>query len=362
VRVVLLVTDLERGGTPMRIARLARGLRAEGIDATVGCLAPRGPIGAALERDGIATFACDARGAWDLGVFPRLARQLRRIKPDLIHSTLMHANVAARLAGRWLRIPVVTSTATIEVERRWHRTVERLTARLDRGHVVNSATLAEHVIRTFGRRRNRVYIVPAAPAADPARGADRGAARAGLNIAAPTFIVLWVGRLDPVKRLDYLIHAAEILNDVPVRFLLAGDGPDRARIERMLRLSSAIGRVELLGWRDDLEALYAAADAFAFPTRTEGTPNAVLDAMVYGLPVVASDIPVLRELCGDDQRLCLVRTDSPAAFADALMRLYRDEPARRALGARAAKWASRLSPQATARATIEVYHRILGRT
>ncbi len=358
MRVMLLVTDLERGGTPLRIADLARGLRAAGVEAIVGCLAPPGPVSAELESEGVPTFACDARSARDLMAVKHLWQHVRRLRPDLIHSTLMHANVAARLVGLVARVPVVSSTATIEVERRWHRTLELLTARLDRGHIVNSVALAEHVVRAFRLPRRHVHVVP--PSLRLPRLVDRAAARAALGIPEHEFVVAWVGRFDPVKRLDLLIRCAEIMKDVPSRFLLVGDGPSRAALEDMLRLSSAHKIAHLLGWRADVGPILSAADAFLFPSLTEGMPNAVLEAMACGLPVVASDIPVLRELSGDEGRLLIINGGRPRDFADALLGLREDEQARQALGRRAAAWArDNLDPRVTVRETIRVYEQIM---
>ncbi|MBP7744658.1 MAG: glycosyltransferase [Phycisphaerae bacterium] len=362
MRVALLVTDLERGGTPLRLVRLARGLSAAGVEVHAGCLAPRGPLSSELTAAGLATFACDAEDARDFLALKRLSQHMRRVQPDLIHATLLHANVAARIVGGVQHIPVVGATATIEVERPWHRALERATAGLDRAHIVNSHAVAEHVIRVFGVPRRRVHIVP--PSLDPwPRRVERAAARAALGIPAHEFVVAWVGRLDPVKRLGLIVSCAEIMTTVPVRFLLAGEGPERANLERSLRLSSAARVVHLLGWQADIGAVLSAADAFLCPSRTEGMPNAVLEALACGVPVVASDIPALRELAGAHGHIVLVRGSAAQDYVAALLKLRADEPARRALGQSAADWArAHLDPQATVQAVLKVYQGVLRHT
>lgn len=359
MRVMLLVTDLERGGTPLRIARLARGLRSAGVEVFVGCLAPPGPVSADLDSAGIPTFACHAADARDFAALNRLSQHVRRIRPDLIHSTLVHANVAARLVGLRHRIPVFSSTATIEVERRWHRFVERLTGRMDRGHIVNSVALAEHVAGAFWLPRKHVYIVP--PSLEgPPRRVERCEARAALGIPGHEFVVAWTGRFDPVKRLELIIRCAEIMTVIPSRFLLVGDGPQRTAVEQALRLSNAGRTVHLLGWHDDVGPVLSAADAFLFPSLTEGMPSAILEAMACGLPIVASDIPVLRELSAGGERLVLASGDEPKDYAGTLMKLREDEDTRRALGERAAAWALEgLSARATVEAVLRVYRRVI---
>lgn len=360
MRVLLLVTDLDRGGAPLRLARTARALRDAGETVVVGCLAHHGAVSDALEADGIATFACGAGGPRDLPAIGRLVAHVRRLAPDLIHATLTHANVAARLVGLWTRTPVLTSTATIEVERRWHRWAERLTARLDAGHVVNGTAVAAHVRRAFALPPGRVHVIP--PAIGPLRRVERATARAALDLAAHEFVVAWAGRFDPVKRLDQVVRTAELLGDRPTRFLLAGDGPLRADIERLAASSSAARRMRFLGWLDDLSELLAAADAFFFPSLTEGMPNAVLEAMAAGLPVVGSDIPALRELDGGAQRLVLIDSGAPRVYAQALRQLSEDPPLRAAIGARAAAFsAQHAEPRIVARRLQGLYRSVVRR-
>lgn len=359
MRVALLVTDLERGGTPLRLARLARGLKRAGVEVSVGCLAPPGPVSDELRSEGIPTFACDACGVRDVFALRRLAKHLGGIRPDLIHATLTHANVAARLVGDWLRIPVLTSTATIEVERRWHLIVERLTAGMDRGHIVNSRALAAHVTRAFGLPPERVYVVPPLPAAPPRR-IDRGMARRQFGLSDDDFVVLWMGRFDPVKRLDVAIRCVEILAERRCHLLLVGDGPAKSQVESLARNSPASQRIHVTGWHSDLAPALSAADVFLFPSLTEGMPNAVLESMAFGLPVVGSDIAVLRELAGDGERLLIVEGHDAQAYARALQALHEDDGLRRALGRRAADWAgAQLDPERAVRATIGVYQRVL---
>ena len=330
MHIALLVTDLQRGGTPMRLVRTAFGLRDGGVRVTVGCLAPRGPLNAELEAAGIPTFACDARKARALSTLWRLSRHLRDIRPDLIHATLTHANICARIVGRRLKIPVLTSTATIEVERRWHRVAERWTAGMDCGHVVGSEVLATHVVQAFGLPRKRVHVVPPPPPPVPRR-IERAAARRELGLPDEAFVVAWAGRLDPVKRVELAIAAIESGGMDNALLVLAGEGADRARIEGLRQRSAARERVRLLGWQDDLGPLFSAADAFVFPSLTEGRPNAVVQALGFGLPVVASDIPAMRELAGEPPCLVLVGGGDGSAYAAALRRLRNDAAERAAL-------------------------------
>lgn len=348
MRVVLLVTDLERGGTPLRLARLAVELKSAGVEPIVGCLTPPGTVSTQLTAAGVRTFACDARGRWDISVLLRLGVRLRQFSPDLIHSTLTHANVAARILGRWTGIPVLSSTATIEVERPLHLRLERLTARWDRGHIVGSAAVAEHVERAFRVPRERIHIIP--PAVDPPRTIPRDEARRQLRLPSDAFVVAWAGRFDPVKRVEIAIDA--VASEPNWYLALAGDGPTRPALERRARevVPSSGGdedRVRFLGWQDDLALLLSAADAFVLPSLTEGVPNALLQAMAAGLPCVVTDIPAFKIFVSEQPQPVISTTGNAGAFADALRSLAESGIHRAELGRAAANFARQLSWQRT---------------
>jgi glycosyltransferase involved in cell wall biosynthesis len=359
MRVMLLVTDLERGGAPLRIARLARGLARAGDEVHVGCLGPRGPVSADLDAAGIATFACEARSPRDLLALKRLAGHVQRIRPDVIHATLTHANVAARLVGTIHRVPVIASTATVEIERASHRVLERASTAMDRAHIVNSRVVAEHVVKHYGVPSRNVFVVP--PSLDPMPiPIDRRAARAQLGLPKTAFVVAWVGRLDPVKRCELIVRTAAMYGKERVRFVIAGEGPERSRLAAQIEALGARRTVLLTGWLDDPVVLLSAADAFVFPSLTEGMPNAVLEAMACGVPIVASNIPVLRELSAGGERFVLVSGDDPEDYAAALRSLRSDAQLRRTLGRRAARWAEEnLRPEQTIAEVRRIYAHVL---
>lgn len=374
MRIALLVTDLQLGGAPLRLASTARLLRARGVDVHVGCLADPGPVSRLLLEAGIPTFACGATGPTDFFALFRLYKHLRTIRPALLHTTLVHANLAGRLVGRILGLPVITSTATIERRQAWHVSAERFTQRLSNAHLVNSASLADEVQRRFGVPKRRVHVVP--PFLDRVELPDRNKSRLRHGIAEHEFVVAWLGRLDAVKRVDLVIRCAEILSDPPCRFLIAGDGPQRDVVERAIRTSSAARRVNLLGWVAKPYDVLCAADAFLFPSQTEGQPNALMQAMRAGLPIVASDIPAHRELAGLPPaptgppkhrsiaantapaavRMILVSGDEPFEYARILSQLIEDARLRASLGRQAMEYALRaFDPDAAIDALLAVY-------
>jgi glycosyltransferase involved in cell wall biosynthesis len=297
IRALMLTTDLQRGGLPLRLVRLASALRAFDIRPTVGCLAGRGPLSEWLESAGIETFACDARGSYDAGCLARLARQIRRAAPDLIHASLFHANLAARLVGRLDRArPIITSTVTIEIERGWHRWLEALTADRSDRHVANSAAVARHLREDLGFSPDRVVVIPNGLDIEEINRAPR-IAREKWGLDGDVPLVAWAGRMDPVKDLETFVETiAAVGRRRRVRAVLIGDGPERSRVEDLIAQHGLSSVIAMALWSDNVAGWMKTADLMLFPSRTEGSPNAVIEAMVCGCPVVASDLPATREL------------------------------------------------------------------
>jgi glycosyltransferase involved in cell wall biosynthesis len=364
-RLLYVITDLETGGVPLHLHRLATSLDRTRFDPLVVSLAPPGPVSAMLEADGVPTRACGARGSLEVAALWRLRRIIRRFRPDLIHALLFHANIAARLVGRLAGVPrdrVITEIQTVEIERPWHLVVDQLTHGLCRCQVGNSPAVIDHLVQRAALPREFLICIPGG--VDPARFQDVAPAdRAAWEIAPPAKLLIWVGRMDPVKGLDYLLDALPLLPaDPPTHLLLVGDGPERPRAEARAERLGLRHRVHFTGFRQDIPALLAAADLFVFPSLTEGMPNALLEAMAAGLPVVACDVPGCHDLIDNQVNGLLVPPRSARALAAAVAQLLADPALARRLGRAARRTVMRSHSQDICHANYAaLYGRILGR-
>ncbi|MCC6473464.1 MAG: glycosyltransferase [Burkholderiales bacterium] len=165
---------------------------------------------------------------------------------------------------------------------------------------------------------------------------DRASARAGLDLPADALVLGSVGRLSTGKRVADLIEALAVLArerpDRDYRLLVAGEGPERERLARLAARLALSQRVRLVGFDPEPLRLMAAMDIFALPSASEGMPRVVLEAMLSGRPVVASDIPASRELVVAEQTGILYPCGDVPALAAALARLAADAALRRRMG------------------------------
>ena len=360
---IAYVIGTTAGGTGRHAAMLAEGCTARRLAVSVfGPAATRSlfPAVAFTPVD----IADRPRPARDAAAVLRLRRLLARYAPDVVHAHGLRAGAVTALAlARTPRregpaIVVTTHNAAPSgvTSRAAYLALERLTAWRADAVLCVSADLAGRM-RRAGARDVALAVVSAPPAAAPSAEAV-GQARAAMG-AAGRPVVLAVGRLAPQKGFDVLLEAMAMLRDrEPAPLLvIAGEGPQAARLAARSR---AVGSdVRFLGRRADIPALLAAADVVAVPSRWEGQPLIVQEALRAGRPLVASRVGGIPSLTGEDAAL-LVPPGDPGLLASAVRSVLDDRALASALGAAAVARARALPSEPDAvGAALAAYRRLV---
>ena len=266
---------------------------------------------------------------------------LERIRPDVVHTQLGHADFIGQWASRKLRVARVCTMQNIYFKWDWRdRLIFAAYRVLFRRIVPNchvlgiSNSVTRHVEQRLGvppDRSTMMYL--AIP--DVAIDADRAALRRELAIPDDAFCVLFVGRLRVQKSVPTLLRAAAILRrDVPhLRVLLVGEGGEQPALEALTDELGLRDVVEFRGVTATPERYFAAADLFALPSVFEGFGLVVLEAFRAGLPVVATRIEGPSELIDDGENGYLVPTEDPDALAARITELAADPALRARIGA-----------------------------
>ena len=339
IRVALCTTDLEVGGAERSLAELATRLDRSRFEPVVYSIGPapaedRRACVEVLEGAGVPVVYLNARCQWAFGpALLRLRRHLSSQRPQIVQSFLFHANVLARLAARLAGVPhVVSGLRVAERGSRWHLWVDWATSRLVDRYVAVSQAVARFA-ESEGRLPSRkISVIP--NGVDLSRFPAEPADLASLGIDPGRWLVTFVGRLDQQKDVTWLLRTApRFFSGVPrADLLVVGTGPLEGNLREFAGQMGIAKRTYFLGFRPDVPAILAASRILVLPSRWEGMPNVVLEAMATGLPVVASDVEGVRELLGEAAGPQLVRQGDSADLAAKVIRLLQDRDLATELG------------------------------
>jgi glycosyltransferase involved in cell wall biosynthesis len=190
----------------------------------------------------------------------------------------------------------------------------------------------------------------------------RAHAREALGLGDDRFVVLSVGRQEFQKGqwnlLEAIPQASARVPDL-VALVAGRRGNASVRLEETARRLSLNGCANLLGHRDDVPDILAAADLFVFPSLYEGLGGALIEAMALGLPIVASDLPAIREVVEDGRNAVLVPAGSPRALSDAITDLAADQLRRHRMAERSrAIFLDRFTLERSSRRMVELFERV----
>jgi glycosyltransferase involved in cell wall biosynthesis len=324
-RVVLAIESSGPGGAERMVPSLAEALMRGGDQPTVATL-KSGWMTQRAEAAGIPVWVEPQRRGLDLRWVFRFARRLSRERIDVLHTHEFGMNSYGGAAALLSRTPAISTIHGRHwvVDRRRRRVAYRLLRALGIPIIAVSRDLAGFLEQGLGLPRDRLEVVhngiPIEPALRAEERAERRAAvRSQLGIPPKVPLLIAVGNLYPVKDHATLLHALSRLPDAWLAIAGRGDQEENLR-----RLASELGiaeRVRLLGLRDDIPSLLAAGDVFVQPSRSEGLPLAVLEAMANQIPVVATDVGGVREVVHDAETGFLVGSGDPATMAVAVSRI-----------------------------------------
>ncbi len=359
MRIMLLNTDFETGGTPHYVRDLTLGLSKCGFCVEAACLAGSGPVADQLMKEGIATHCLGAKGAWDFSVLFRLARIIRRFQPHILHSSLVHANFAARVAGKCCGVPHGVATIhTAEQGKRWHFLLENLLCRWSDTTVCVSRSVFDYMSKTAHIPSGRMKVI--ANGIDIRRFIDaQPLDLTPYGIAFDAVKLIFVGRLDPVKNLDVLLRAFVGLEGNPV-LIIVGDGPEREKLERLCRELGLTSKVHFVGRQQNIEQWLKAVDIYVQPSRWEGMSLSALEAMASGLPVLAGRVSGLIDLIDHKENGILVDPHNPAEIRSYMRLLVKNGQLRCQLGQNAKRKVGKsFSHELMLKHYIKLYHGLI---
>ena len=270
------------------------------------------------------------RHRYDSQIVDALCRLVHARRPHLIETHHVKSHCLVALSGLWRHYTWVAfhhGYTQTDAKVRAYNHVDRWSLR-HATHVVTTNQPFAHMLMSRRIPRSRITVLHCGVRDLPLVPVGVATLREELNLRPGQRVILSVGRLSHEKGQADLIRAFSSLRD-RARLVIVGDGPDRSSLERLTRTLGLEDAVTFAGLRANVAPFYAMTDVFVLPSLSEGSPNALLEAMACSLPVVATRVGGVPEIASDGSTALLVPPRQPLAMAGAIVRLLDD----RALGA-----------------------------
>ena len=349
--VVLVIDDLEYGGAQRQVIELANNMDIDRFDVHVCTLSDYVPLGSQLKDSRSRLHTVVKKNKVDFTVVPRMARLLKLLKADVVHSYLFASDIASRLAGRLAGTRVVIGSernANYSPKKR-NILAYRLTRRYVDLTIANSETGARFNSKMYGQPACDYRVVRNGVDTELFKPRDRISIRNELGISADNSVIGVFASFKPQKNHSLLFHAFKmVLTSCPDAQLLLvggrlygnmmGSGDYYGRMNDLIDELGIRQRCIFLGNRNDVEQIYSACDITVLPSLYEGTPNALLESMACGIPVVATRVCDNSFIVKEDQTGFLVELDNVRKMADRIQVLLDNDVLRREMGQNAREW------------------------
>lgn len=337
--ILFLQTDTNIGGTEMMNFRVWHTLTSRGHQVDVCCLDGRGPLHERYREAAYEPIYLGSKNRSALHVLRDLRRLLREKQYDLVHIFGLRANLFGRIAA--LTTPythIITGQRSIDSWRKpYHNALDRLTGHRVAHYIANSRVVAAWLHTTLHIAENRISIVYSGIDATPFSITKQGMLRSELGIPPGALLMTCVASLRPAKGHKALFEALPALQStrslhlILVGDVLASDTLSRSDYEALVPDSNCT--VHFLSHRNDIPAILVDSDIAVLPSRWEGLPGFLMEAMAAGLPVVATDVGGVPELVVNGATGLLVPTDDSAELAAALNTMLNSPDLRAQMGA-----------------------------
>jgi L-malate glycosyltransferase len=334
-RLFFLLDSFMIGGTETQAVELARRLDPGRYQVTLGCLRREGPLLQRLAGTAVNIVEVSIGRGIDspsgmLGVL-QLACLLRKQRIEILHAHDLWSNLVGMAAAMLARVPVTITSQRDLSHDAWYGTYRRRVLRYFQGRssmvLTNANAIRDGLIAKDGIPAETVCVIYNGVDLEGFQNARSNRESMFPGSAGKKLVVMVGNMISSVKGHPVLIAAAsEIVQLHPeTQFVLVGEGPRRSEFEAQVGAAGLKQNFLFLGRRSDVPQILACCDIAVLPSLAEGLPNAVLEYLAAGLPVVASALGGNLEVIKDGVSGLLVRSQDPHALGEALDRLLSDD-------------------------------------
>lgn len=366
MKILQLISSEGKYGAETMLLCLVKSLALLGHENVIGVFrnshCPHTEVAEAARLEGLKVEIIPCDGKIDRRAVDVIRHCLQIHSIDLVHTHGYKANFYGYLAARGKGVPAVATYHLDWPDRGLALRLYHLFDRLVVRRFGKIAAVSEAVARSLRRSG-----VPSAKIVTIDNGIDLSPFAQARPILQeeiserPDALIGLVGRLTPQKGCEYFLRAAQrVLIDFPrTLFVLVGEGPDRRKLEELVRDLNIAERVIFAGHREDMPDVYASLDILVLPSINEGLPMTLIEAMAAARPVIATPVGAIPKLIIPEQTGLLVNPRDPVGLAAALGRLISNPDLRHRLGRDGQAWVMRrFSAEAMAQQYAEIYQEV----
>lgn len=346
--VLHVITRLDKGGSAEVVLELARVLREDGVRVGIACgrtTDPQTDLAEYSARTGVEiidvpSLIREVSPANDLRAVLQLRKIMKRWRPDIVHTHTSKAGIVGRWAARSVKIRNTVHTPHGHVfygyfspmKTRMFIFLEKITAPITGRLVTLTRRGMEDHLREGIGRPDQYRIIPSGADVGRFSLASGDHVREEIGYVRER-VIGWAGRLAAIKDGETFLRAAEKIHAMcpDTRFILAGEGEEREKLETLAKELCVDNVVHFLGNRDDMPSVMAAMDVFVLSSLNEGFGRVIVEAMAAGVPVVATGVGGVPEVVEDGATGMLVPPRDPVRMAETVMTILDDEELRNRL-------------------------------
>jgi glycosyltransferase involved in cell wall biosynthesis len=348
-RIAVLIGTFKGGGIERAVLTFLRQIDRSRFETYLICYSKEGLLRRDFEALGIPIVVIPLH-SWNMPmVIVRITKYVRQKKIGLLHSHSYRCDVVARIVARIANVPVVNTIHTNSTWKRepkgiikhFHRFWDIITAkRYGQGFIALTESIRQFHIEKLRYPSQYWCVIPNPVDWERLQASDgqRGVIRSELSILSEDVMVLTIGNLLPIKGHRFLIEAVSLLKPETLektKVYIAGEGKTREDLEQRIKKLDLEGRVNLLGYRDDVGNLLSAADIFVLPSISEGQSLALLEAMAMKRPLLVTSQGAHLSFLKDQENAIIIEPGNSNALARGLEILILSKQTRNRLATRA---------------------------
>ena len=328
IKILYLITGLKTGGAEMVLYRLLEGINRDKFEPVVVSIIPVAEIGEKIKELGIKVLSLEKNLKYNPFILFRLINILKKEKPQILHSFLFHAIFLGRIAGKICSVPIILSSVRSSyIGGAFRNKLLQLTNRLDDAVTIVSRDAKNKMAKEKAISSDKTIVVY--------NGLDlkkfpiqnqetKDRKRKELGIEKNRKVLIVAGRLFKAKGYPYLIEAIKNLKSKYSGILLfiLGEGEERKKLEFQIKKFNLEKNIFLLGQKSNVIDYLEAGDLFVLSSLWEGLPNAVLEAMACGLPVVATNVGGVPEIIEDNLNGFLVEPKNASDLSSKIDKVF----------------------------------------